>query len=88
VRARAALSGRDRSRARSALFVAGFEHLPERVSEYAFAGAIRGRPLEVVAGPMTGLPVPALAEIVFEGELYPDCEGTLPEGPFGEFTGY
>ena len=29
---------------------------------------------------MTGLPVPALAEIVFEGELYPDSEITLPEG--------
>jgi UbiD family decarboxylase len=33
-----------------ALFIAGFEYLPEGVSEYAFAGAIRGRPLEVVAG--------------------------------------
>jgi UbiD family decarboxylase len=71
-----------------ALFVAGFEYLPEGVSEYAFAGAIKGRPLEVVAGPATGLPVPAQAEIVFEGELLPEGELTLPEGPFGEFTGY
>jgi 4-hydroxy-3-polyprenylbenzoate decarboxylase len=69
-----------------AVFIAGFEYLPEGVSEYEFAGAIRGRPLEVVPGPHTGLPVPARAEIVFEGSLLK--EETLPEGPFGEFTGY
>ena len=69
-----------------ALFVAGFEYLPEGASEYDFAGAIRGRPLEVVPGPLTALPVPARAEIVFEGHLPPN--ETLPEGPFGEFTGY
>jgi 4-hydroxy-3-polyprenylbenzoate decarboxylase len=68
-----------------ALFIAGFEYLPEGASEYDFAGAIRGRPLEVVAAPHTGLPVPARAEFVFEGVLTQD---TLPEGPFGEFTGY
>ena len=68
-----------------ALFIAGFEYLPEGASEYDFAGAIRGRPLDVVEAPLTGLPVPARAEIVFEGFLSTD---TLPEGPFGEFTGY
>ena len=68
------------------VFIAGFEYLPEGVSEYEFAGAIRGRPLEVVSGPQGGLPVPARAEIVFEGYL--SKEETLPEGPFGEFTGY
>jgi 4-hydroxy-3-polyprenylbenzoate decarboxylase len=71
-----------------ALFVAGFEYLPEGVSEYEFAGAIRGRPLEVVPGPQSGLPVPARAEIVLEGAVLPTSEITLPEGPFGEFTGY
>jgi UbiD family decarboxylase len=71
-----------------ALFIAGFEYLPEGVSEYDFAGAIRGRPLEVISAPHTGLPVPARAEIVFEGSLLPMKEATLPEGPFGEFTGY
>jgi UbiD family decarboxylase len=71
-----------------ALFVAGFEYLAEGASEYDFAGAIKGRPLEIVAAPRTGLPVPARAEIVFEGELLPMSEQTLPEGPFGEFTGY
>jgi len=69
-----------------ALFVAGFEYLPEGASEYDFAGAIKGRPLEVAPAPVTGLPVPAAAEFVFEGALNPG--ETLPEGPFGEFTGY
>jgi 4-hydroxy-3-polyprenylbenzoate decarboxylase len=68
------------------LFIAGFEYLPEGASEYDFAGAIRGRPVEVLEAPHTGLPVPAHAEIVFEGHLLKDQ--TLPEGPFGEFTGY
>jgi 4-hydroxy-3-polyprenylbenzoate decarboxylase len=71
-----------------ALFIAGFEYLPAGQSEYAFAGAIKGAPIEIVAGPQTGLPLPAHAEIVFEGHLLPMSETTLPEGPFGEFTGY
>ncbi|MCW6507814.1 UbiD family decarboxylase [Lichenifustis flavocetrariae] len=70
------------------LFVAGFEYLPEGASELDFAGAIRGRPLQVHPGPLTGLPIPAKAEIVFEGYLQPFPAVSLPEGPFGEFTGY
>jgi UbiD family decarboxylase len=70
-----------------ALFVAGFEYLPEGVSEYAFAGALKGAPVETFPGPVTGLPLPALAEIILEGHLPPSGD-TLPEGPFGEFTGY
>jgi 4-hydroxy-3-polyprenylbenzoate decarboxylase len=69
-----------------ALFIAGFEYLPAGQSEYEFAGAIKGAPIEVFPGPLTGLPIPAHAEIVFEGHLPPQI--TLPEGPFGEFTGY
>ena len=69
-----------------ALFIAGFEYLPAGQSEYEFAGAIKGAPIEVHDGPRTGLPIPARAEIVFEGQLLPAA--TLPEGPFGEFTGY
>jgi UbiD family decarboxylase len=69
-----------------ALFIAGFEYLPAGQSEYEFAGAIKGAPIEVHPGPLTGLPIPAHAEIVFEGHLPPATE--LPEGPFGEFTGY
>ena len=71
-----------------ALFVAGFEYLPEGSSEYDFAGAIRGAPVEVVDTPQTGLPVPARAEIILEGSLLPFPDTSLPEGPFGEFTGY
>ncbi len=71
-----------------ALFVAGFEYLPAGVSEYEFAGAIKGEAIEVAAGPVTGLPLPARAEIILEGFLLPFPETALPEGPFGEFTGY
>jgi UbiD family decarboxylase len=71
-----------------ALFIAGFEYLPAGQSEYEFAGAIRGAPVEVHPGPQTGLPLPAHAEIVLEGHLLPMSDTTLPEGPFGEFTGY
>jgi 4-hydroxy-3-polyprenylbenzoate decarboxylase len=71
-----------------ALFVAGFEYLPAGQSEYEFAGAIKGAPVEVHPGPQTGLPLPAHAEIVLEGHLLPMSETVLPEGPFGEFTGY
>src|SRR5271170_6983581 len=71
-----------------ALFIAGFEYLPDGRSEYEFAGAIKNAPIEVFPGPQTGLPIPAHAEIVFEGRLLPMAETTLPEGPFGEFTGY
>jgi UbiD family decarboxylase len=71
-----------------ALFIAGFEYLPEEYSEYAFAGAIKQRPIEVYNGPVTGLPLPAQAEIILEGALLPFPQTSLPEGPFGEFTGY
>jgi UbiD family decarboxylase len=70
------------------LFVAGFEYLSAGQSEYEFAGAIRGAPLSVIPGPHTNLPLPALAEIILEGELLPSSQEMLPEGPFGEFTGY
>ncbi len=71
-----------------AIFIAGFEYLPEGASELDFAGAIKGAPIEVYPGPVTGLPIPAHAEIVLEGMLLPFSETSLPEGPFGEFTGY
>jgi 4-hydroxy-3-polyprenylbenzoate decarboxylase len=67
------------------LMVAGTE-VPAAVSEYAYAGAMIGHRLEVVRGEVTGLPMPASAEIVLEGWLRPGRE--LPEGPFGEWTGY
>jgi 4-hydroxy-3-polyprenylbenzoate decarboxylase len=71
-----------------ALFIAGFEYLPEGSSEFDFAGAIKGAPLEMIDGPVSGLPLPANSECILEGELLPMDKLTLPEGPFGEFTGY
>jgi len=70
------------------LFVAGFEYLPAGISEYDFAGAIKDAPIEIFPGPITCLPIPAYAEIILEGHLLPVSEISLPEGPFGEFTGY
>src|SRR2546426_8373696 len=56
------------------------------LSEYDYAGGHRGEPFEVVESELYGLPMPAHAEIVLEGEM---VEGrTAREGPFGEFTGY
>jgi UbiD family decarboxylase len=71
-----------------ALFIAGFEYLPAGQSEYDFAGAIKEAPIAVHPGPVTGLPLPADAETILEGELLPPTARTLLEGPFGEFTGY
>ena len=57
-----------------------------KASEYEVAGAIRRQPVDLVRGKLSGLPIPASAEIVLEGEI--DPEDLRPEGPFGEFTGY
>jgi 4-hydroxy-3-polyprenylbenzoate decarboxylase len=67
-------------------FVFASTDVPNRVNEYDYAGGVLGRPLEVVKGPLTGLPIPADAEIAIEGEVAAD--DLLPEGPFGEWTGY
>ncbi|MBI4322405.1 MAG: UbiD family decarboxylase [Chloroflexi bacterium] len=58
------------------------------VSEYDYAGWLRGRPVEVVRGEFTDLPIPAGAEIALEGEIVPPGTETREEGPFGEWTGY
>jgi UbiD family decarboxylase len=65
--------------------MAGLE-IPTGIAEYNYAGAIMGRSLEVVKGPVTGLPIPAGSEIVIEGWVYPDKQ--TEEGPHGEWTGY
>src|SRR5262249_58898345 len=56
--------------------------------ECGWAGASEGAAVGVDRGGVGGLPVPALAEIILEGELLPPGRETLLEGPFGEFTGY
>ena len=45
--------------------------VPWGLSEYDYAGGLRGKPVEVVEGPYTGLPLPTHAEIVLEGEFLP-----------------
>ena len=57
-------------------------------TEYDYAGWLRGEAVELVKLPITGLPVPANSEIVFEGFSSPPNEESLPEGPFGENSGY
>lgn len=59
---------------------------PWGVSEYDYAGAIKGEPIEVIEGQHSGLPFPAHAEIVVEGECHPG--EFVDEGPFGEWHGY
>jgi len=68
------------------IFLAGALEIPYGVCEYDFIGGILDRPVEVIEGELTGLPVPATAEIVLEGECIKGEERT--EGPFGEWTGY
>lgn len=57
----------------------------EGENEYEYVGGLRGEPIELVEGELTGIPVPAHAEIVAEGRLEPYNYGE--EGPFGEFSG-
>jgi len=68
------------------LFLAGGNEIRFGLSEYDYAGGHRGLPFEVIPSELHGLPMPAAAEIVLEGEMHPG--ELLPEGPFGEFTGY
>jgi 4-hydroxy-3-polyprenylbenzoate decarboxylase len=60
--------------------------VPDTLSEYAFAGLLRGSKTEVVKCISNDLEVPASAEIVLEG--YIDPEETALEGPYGDHTGY
>jgi 4-hydroxy-3-polyprenylbenzoate decarboxylase len=60
--------------------------LPLNIDEYLLAGYLRGAPVEFVDCVSQPLEVPAEAEIVIEG--YVDPNEHLPEGPFGDHTGY
>jgi len=66
----------------------GGTKLPWGMSEYDYAGWWMKRPVEVVEGPATGLPIPAHAEIVLEGEMPSRDVESAQEGPFAEFTGH
>jgi 4-hydroxy-3-polyprenylbenzoate decarboxylase len=60
--------------------------VPDTLSEYQFAGLLRGSKTEIVQCVSNELHVPAGAEIVLEGHIMPG--ETAPEGPFGDHTGY
>lgn len=60
--------------------------VPDSLSEYQFAGLLRGGKTEIVKCLSHNLQVPASAEIVLEGFIHPD--ETAVEGPFGDHTGY
>ena len=60
--------------------------VPDTLSEYAFAGLLRGSRTEVTSCFTHDLQVPARAEIILEGFIYPD--EMAAEGPFGDHTGY
>ena len=60
--------------------------VPDSLSEYAFAGLLRGSKTEVASCKLSELQIPASAEIILEGFIYPD--DMADEGPFGDHTGY
>lgn len=69
-----------------ATILAAVTPIPDHLSEYAFAGLLRGNKTELVQCVSHDLQVPARAEIILEGYIYPDEMAV--EGPFGDHTGY
>ena len=59
--------------------------VPDTLSEYQFAGLLRGRKVDLVDCRTVPLKVPAQAEIVLEGHI---IDEVAPEGPYGDHTGY
>ena len=66
--------------------IAAVTPVPDTVSEYQFAGLLRGRKVELVECKTVPLKVPSQAEIVLEGHVSIDEYGD--EGPYGDHTGY
>ena len=69
-----------------ATILAAVTPVPDSLSEYQFAGLLRGAKTELVKCLHADLQVPASAEIVLEGFIHPD--ETALEGPYGDHTGY
>lgn len=67
-------------------FLMACSETPYGICEYDIVGGLRGEPVKVVPGKITGLPIPANAELVLEG--FVDPHKRKKEGPFGEWTGY
>ncbi len=68
------------------LFITSHQEIDLGTSELDYAGGIRGKPIDVIPSEIHGLPIPAHAEVVLEGEI--SATETRSEGPFGEFMGY
>jgi 4-hydroxy-3-polyprenylbenzoate decarboxylase len=69
-----------------ATMLAAVTPIPDTLSEYQFAGLLRGARTEVTPALAGNLQVPAMAEILLEGHIEPG--ETADEGPFGDHTGY
>jgi 4-hydroxy-3-polyprenylbenzoate decarboxylase len=69
-----------------ATILAAVTPVPDSLSEFAFAGLLRGTRTELVSSLSNDLPVPASAEYILEGHIEPGDEAA--EGPFGDHTGY
>ncbi len=69
-----------------ATILAAVTPVPDSLSEYAFAGLLRGSKTELAQCLLSDLQVPARAEIILEGHIQPGDEAD--EGPFGDHTGY
>ena len=69
-----------------ATMLAAVAPVPDTLSEYEFAGLLRGARSQVWRSQATGLDAPAGAEILLEGVIHPG--DTALEGPFGDHTGY
>ncbi|MCB1782096.1 MAG: UbiD family decarboxylase, partial [Candidatus Competibacteraceae bacterium] len=69
-----------------ATILAAVTPVPDALSEYAFAGLLRGSRTELAQCLNSDLQIPASAEFVLEGYIAPG--ETALEGPFGDHTGY
>ena len=68
------------------MLIVGCQTVAKTESEYDYIGGLVNEPVDVFHSELTGLDLPASAEIIVEGFMHPGKEGH--EGPFGEFTGY
>ncbi len=69
-----------------ATLLAAVTPIPDTLSEYQFAGLLRGAKSEITRSSAAGLDVPATAEFILEGHIMPGEEAE--EGPFGDHTGF
>jgi len=67
-------------------YIISASEIPHGIFELDYLSAIRGESVPIIKGRVTGLPIPANAEIAVEG--FVDLKKTRVEGPFGEWTGY